>query len=368
MRRLVIVVGALLVASPAAAQGPPPSPSAQDDAIGIHEVKPGETLMSITASYLGSPNAWKENWRLNPDLADPHALTPGQKIRVITRMKARTAEVAAVARRVEEKPHPDPWRVAKVGSKLKEHDGLRTYEKSSSELRFDDGTRLIVGEQSMVFLRESGVATTRTVARRALEIVDGQADLEGPPPSAGARAQIEIRVADAEARPRAEADEAPRARARRSRDGSAQVMVFGGAADVEAEGGRVEVAKGMGTSVPKGGRPLPPEALLPAPRPKVLSNEKIYDHANPTFRWAAVEGAAAYVVEVCRDLACAELLDRGAGLKATQWTAEGLPLGAYHWRVSAVSPSGLDGFPSTPVEFTIKGLWRRPPERSPDMN
>ncbi|MEM7356008.1 MAG: hypothetical protein AAF657_34645, partial [Acidobacteriota bacterium] len=75
--------------------------------------------------------------------------------------------------------------------------------------------------------------------------------------------------------------------------------------------------------------------------------------ANPRLAWQAVRGAAAYVVEVCLDSACSQLVARAAALTEPSWHPERLPLGDLFWRVSAVSASGLDGYPSRSVPFAV---------------
>ena len=143
--------------------------------------EPGETLEGITTQYLGSPDAWRENWRLNPDVADPHRLSPGQRIRVI--LSRRTAEITAISKDVHEKPYPEPWIPANVGDRLKERDGVRTKAASSAELAFQDGSMLRIGEESVVFLRDTG-SRLEGVSRNSLEIRQGQADVESRPTSA----------------------------------------------------------------------------------------------------------------------------------------------------------------------------------------
>jgi len=73
-----------------------------------------------------------------------------------------------------------------------------------------------------------------------------------------------------------------------------------------------------------------------------------------------VEGAVSYTIEVCRDAACGELIDRMTRVSATHWNADALPLGNFHFRVTPESASGLDGFPSATVPFEVASLWRRP--------
>ena len=152
-------------------------------------------------------------------------------------------------------------------------------------------------------------------------------------------------------------------RARKAEDGGAQLMVFGGRAVVEAAEGRVDVPAGMGTAVPAGGPPAPPEKLLPAPnllRPRPNAH---ISWSNPSLVWAEVEGAARYTVEVCRDAGCGALVDRAVGIDTTSWRPAGLPEGKGYWRVTAAAASGLDGYPSRTRLLEIGGAGhdREPP-------
>lgn len=344
---------ALVVASSAAAQEA--VAPREGDVVAWHTVKDGETLERITQRYLGTVRLWPENWRLNPDLKDPHRLTPGQRIRVITKRPgaARFAKVTVVERRVDEKPHPDDWAPARVGDRLKERDGVRTLARSSTELAFDDGSKLAMTENSLVFLREVS-AGTAGIGRQALEIVEGQADVEARP-VAGRSPDIEVVVAGAKTRPRAADDPKALARARLPKSGEAQVMVYGGASEVEAAGTKVDVPRGMGTSVPPGGAPRPPERLLPPPRPVAPDRSFAGSYANPRFQWRAVDGAASYTLEICHDAACARLVGRVTGLTSSSaLVGEGLPQGELRWRVTAVAASGLDGFPSETLAFAVR--------------
>lgn len=326
-----------------------------------HVVQPGETLIGLTLQELGEAALWPHNWRLNPDLKDPHHIDPGQRILIYRRGGAPSAEIRALSQHVDKKPHPDPtWVAASVGDPLRERDGVRTYEKSSAELAFDDGARLTLGEQSLVFLQRVGTSL-RGAPMRTLEIVEGQADLrsqkaEGERPLR----EVEILVGGARTTTRPGPSPNTEARARRSAEGGAQMMLYAGESEVEAAGRTVGLKAGQGTAVPKGGAPRPPEALLEAPLPSLPLPDARFDHANPRFAWAPVRGARSYSIEVCRDALCGELVERATGLSRPQWTPVGLPVGQLFWRVAAVSASGLDGFPSTPQTVQISTLWRRP--------
>ena len=336
-------------------------PALPSDAAPVeHVVQAGETLIGLTLQELGDAALWPHNWRLNPELEDPHHIDPGQRILIYRRGGAPSAEIRALSQHVDKKPHPDPtWIAASVGDPLRERDGVRTYEKSSAELAFDDGARLTLGEQSLVFLQRVGTSLHGTPTR-TLEIVEGQADLRSQKAD-GDRPlrEVEILVGGARTTTRPGPSPTAQARARRSSEGGAQMMLYAGESAVEAAGKTVDLKAGQGTAVPKGGAPRPAETLLEAPRPTLPAPEARFDHANPRFAWSPVRGARSYAVEVCRDTGCGELVERAAGLSRPQWTPAGLPVGQLYWRVMAVSASGLDGFPSTPQVVSISTLWRR---------
>lgn len=342
----------------AGAQAPPP-PTPGGDPTAFHVVRSGDTLEALTQSYLGDASRWRENWALNPQVKDPHLLRPGQRIVILVGQRQHKAEIEGLSRRVESKPHPDPaWIPARVGEVLRERDGLRTYAKSSADLAFDDGSHLLVSEQSLVFLREVGTRLAGSVSRRSIEILDGQADVRAktaPKLASG----IEIVVGGARAQAQATAGHGMETRARTA-SGGAHVMVYEGTGSVAAGGREVLVPGGMGTAVPKGGPPAAPEALLPAPRVVVPAAGGAFDQANPRFAWRPVDGARSYTVEVCADAQCGQLVDRATGVTRTSWAPDGLPLGDLQFRVTAVAGSGLDGFPSPAVPFRIESLWRRP--------
>lgn len=326
---------------------------ADEPRAGWYVVRPGDTLRGITERYLGSGERWEENFALNPDIRNPHFLVPGQRIRILLGkdLPPRTARLVSVSRQVEENPTPLDWSVASREDLLLERDGLRTRAKSSSELELQGGERMVVTENSLVYLKERP-EVLRQARPQSIELVRGQADLE----SVSSRApsgRVEILIGNATARPKASGTGASQARARRSEEGTAQVMVYQGESEVATPGGAVQVAQGMGTSVPKSGKPTPPEKLLP--QPTSLSPPAAAKRATstPVLQWGAVEGASSYTVEICRDPHCGSLVDRQVGLGEATYTPSSLEFGEYYWRATAVSPSGLDGYPSEAARLTL---------------
>ena len=324
---------------------------------GLHIVRPGETLRGITNHYLGSDDSWQENWKLNPEVSNPDYLVPGQRIRV--RLKGgippQTARVSRSGRSVEAQPTPVPWLGALSGDVLMTRDGLRTPKQQSAELVFPDGERLVLGESSLVFLRGDVASSVPERRNDSVEIMVGQADLSVQT-APRALPEIEILMGPAAARPRADESGAVETRARRPESGGAQVMVFAGASIVEAGGESVEVLAGTGTQVPEIGPPTPPEPLLPAPEMSRPEAGAVISVANPRFSWKPVEGAGSYILEICADPDCALLVHRLEGLEEAQWQSERVSSGTHYWRATAVSPTGLDGFPPDARELTVDGV------------
>jgi hypothetical protein len=327
--------------------------SAAEPGSGWHIVRPGETLHRIALRYLGSAARWPEVARLNPGIADPDRLEPGQRIRVPPATEAPAARVARLSRKVEAQPTPSAWEMARQDDLLLEKDGLRTYGKSSAEMAFSDGTRLLVTESSLVFLQRAGNQLRGAGRSKTVEIVEGQAEVEsGTRPAGGAAPEVEIVLGSTRAKSRPTPSGAARTRARRAEGGGAKLMVYGGEGEVEAGGAKVSVLEGMGTSVAAQGPPSPPEKLLPAPEGVSPAGRDV-PCSNPRLTWKPVADAVSYTVEVCRDTACGALVDRVVGVEGTEWRPAALPKEDLHWRVTARSRSGLDGYPSEPVRLAV---------------
>ena len=344
----------LVWAAPALAQMVTLPPS------GEYVVQQGDTLESIALRFLGASGRWKEIQVVNPSITNPHFITPGSKIKIAPKtVAAKRATIHQVFRQVERMPFPQPWTPASVGGVLQERDGVRTFEKSSSELRFDNDSRMIISEESVVFLRETE-KVAENVSRKSIEIRAGQADLDVKQKAGGPANAIEFQIGNTTGTARPGALGAGASRARRASDGGSRVMVYDGQSDVTAAGQVVAVASGMGLAVTTDGRTNGPEKLLVAPKPLTPNDSQSFDFSNPTFDWEPVGRAETYTVEVCRDVECGQLVDRAAGVKMTRWTPRVLPMGMLYWRVNAVSVSGLDGFISPAQKFTIRTYWRRP--------
>ena len=165
---------------------------------------------------------------------------------------------------------------------------------------------------------------------------------------------IEITFGDAKARPRSDQEGRLRTRARREEElGRGALMAYEGSSSLSAGGEEIEVPEGTGSTVEDGNRPSPPEQLLDPPE-LVAPPVGGYLGGDGGLRIRLPNGAASGAVEICADAECHRLLQRitGVGENAAAGAVlavepeEGLEEGDLFWRATAVSASGLDGYPS----------------------
>ena len=351
------------LAQPATPAGAPPASPAppgaesllQDNTVfeGWYVVRQGDTLRGISQRYLGEEARWEENWRLNPFIVDPDRLKPGQRIRVLfRRLPEDGALLAKISNVVEGQQLPLPWENSRLFDLLRSRDGVRTQKRSSAALLFADRSELKVTEESLVFLEQVPAQAGRG-SRDVIDISVGQADLEGQSVKAS-RGDIEIVLGNVKAQPRSDASGKVYTRARRPPEGGAQMMVYEGEGEVAAAGAKVALTRGTGSATAEGKPPGPAEKLLEAPGLLEPAAGAEVRQPRPTLRWSAVAGAVSYTLELCQDAACGRLLDRRLGLAEGSFRpAENLALATYFWRVTAVSASGLDGYPAVAQPFTV---------------
>ncbi len=319
-----------------------------------HTVIAGETLERLATRYFGDPQRWREIHQFNPSIKDPSLLAIGLRIRVpfAKALPADSALLTQQANRVEERIAPRTWSGAENLDVLRQNDALRTFDEASAELMFPDNTSLVLTENSLVIVGLEEPKKRTTPSDLSVEVVLGQADVQRAAGQVRGR-DIEIVVGGAAARPKPSSEGAVQTRARKPEAGGAQVMMYAGEGEVEAGGQKVHLVTGTGSVVAKGKAPGAPEILLSAPVALVPKPRSSSPSRRPVMRWKEVGDAAGYAVEVCGDPACAILIAKVTGVAAMSWQASKLPVGDLFWRVTAVSRSGLDGFPSPVVAFAV---------------
>ena len=343
-------LGSLSFAGSAAAQE-------ADNAIrpGNYIVRPGDSLESIAARYLGSSTRWREIWQLNRErVKDPDRISPGLELTILWRELPEEASILTAAwNHVENlRPPRKDWEDAETNDVLRTRDLSQTYRSSSAELLFPDGALLRLSEETRLLL-EAMAQLGSTVERDKVQLLDGQADLEAAQLGSDDLG-IELVIGDATAAPQVSDDGEVRARARKGEDDGAQLMVYAGASDLVAGGETVKVDEGMGSTVKPGEAPSPPEELLEAPVLTSPEDGAALATPRPLFSWQPVEGAVHYSLEICRDAQCGALERKVTPIDASPWQPdEKLPKASLFWRVTATSASGLDGYPSAARAFEV---------------
>ncbi len=343
---------ALLLATPRAALAQEPNRAGWET--GYHIVRPGDTLENLALRFLGDSKLWNELYKVNPQLKDPHRIFPGQRIKVFHAPPTRqpTAQVEAISKRVEERPQPVNWRPAGEDDLLLESDSLRTFDGGSARLRFDDGGTVTLTEDSLIFFRRQTLPAAQARAKKEIEVLVGQAEVASTR-DAVRSSDIEVVVGSTKARGVAAADRPLRTRARRTDSESAQIMQYEGDATVASGGAEVALTPGTGTTVEPRKAPGPVESLLPAPQLVAPAERAELERGDAVVRWAPVAGAASYIVETCADAGCGALVERVTGASGTDFKLTETAGGDTFFRVTAVSPSGLDGFPSEARSFRL---------------
>jgi hypothetical protein len=129
-----------------ASPGRGPNANARETAPGqVHTVAKGDTLWDLSQSYLGSPWYWPKVWSYNPEIANPHWIYPGNKVRffpageeVPSRVEAGTAPDGAMV--VDEGEIQAATEMGPVsGESLVEVSGQLTYKPQANTLVMTNG-------------------------------------------------------------------------------------------------------------------------------------------------------------------------------------------------------------------------------------
>jgi hypothetical protein len=99
---VILVAGALVAPAQLSAQ--------RVDSARVHVVKPGDTLWSLAATYLGDSQRWREILALNASVRAPDALTVGSTVRIPARTATRPEAQDTVRRAVTPQDPSTPRR------------------------------------------------------------------------------------------------------------------------------------------------------------------------------------------------------------------------------------------------------------------
>ncbi len=214
-------------------------------------VRPGDTLWSISNTYLKDPKRWNELLKYNRlPSADPSIALPGMQLRIPVRLIKEQYRAARLVYFLNDvlfrRSGVSDWKGVAMNMDLYKDDTLRTQAAARADVRFYTGQVLNLYPNSMAVLRPP-------------EDKDTDVKL-----LAGAMRGLRSRVITPGARitPKTRDTEFG---ARITDDLTTMVQVYRGKADVEAQGRHVEVPAGFASEVKMDMAPSRPVKLPPMP-------------------------------------------------------------------------------------------------------
>lgn len=314
----------------------------------VYRVKPGDTLIGIADAYLANPRNWPKLQSLNR-VADPKRLIPGRALRLpVTLLKrdAAVAEVIHIQGVVSRTPKKGPPQSVAAGARLETGDTIETGSEASASLRFVDGSRLLLTQNTKVTLAEMILFGKTGMARTMLELHRGSLDTRvATQQKPAARYEIRSRALNLAVRGtefRAHVDDANQ---------TARGEVLGG--EVQASGTRgkaINLSPGFGMVATPGEALRTPQRLPRAP--DLSSQPGLLQHVPLHFEWPAEAGAAQYRAQVFEGRHFEQLRLDGVFTGGTAKWAD-LPDGRYMLRVRAIDHNGLEGA-NAEHEFALK--------------
>ncbi|MEM9189259.1 MAG: FecR domain-containing protein [Myxococcota bacterium] len=318
-----------------------------------YEVQFGDTCIRIAQRFLGSRRLCSRILEANPSVPPSAIARPGTIIIIPGRMPTQEtpsggpdAEVTAAVRRVEaQAPAATEWRPAPRGQDLYRGWRVNTSERSAAELTFQDRSRIVMRENTLVIIFGSSSAEARrrtsqaNLDRGSLRTAIGNLRMEVNTPAAVASLDGGSSVVSV--------DEAGTSRLSHH-DGNAAVLASN-------SGGRTQVRPGFGTKAPRGRRPTRPRPLPAAPAWAAPPERFVgVEGAGATVRgeWSAVPDATRYRVFVRTE---GDELVAAATVPAnvTRFEVHGLPAGQYRARLSTIDNDFFESRLSPPHAFSV---------------
>lgn len=312
------------------------SPVVDDAPEWRYTLRPGDTLIGVSARYLVRPQDWPRLQRLNR-IADPHRLVPGSALRIPLawlRHEPAPAQVVAVAGDARVTLPGAAERPLASGETLGAGAALVAGANSSVTLRLADGSLLVLQPGARLALDTLSVYAGGGMVDSRLRLQHGRVEVGANPARApGSRLQVITPSAVAAVR-------GTRFRVAAEGD-TTREETLDGTVGLAAAGREVQVGAGQGSLAAAGQPPLPPVALLDAP--DVAGLPRRVEMLPMRFTLPAQRGAVTWLGQIAPDAGFERiLLEQTAA--APQLMFGDLPDGHYTLRVRAADDKGLHGW------------------------
>jgi hypothetical protein len=304
-----------------------------------YTLRPGDTLIGVSARFLARPAEWPRLQRHNR-ITQPRRLIPGSPLLIpLAWMRQQPAPATVMAVRGQVRvTHPDSTeRALQADEKLLAGTVLTTAANSSATLRFADGSVLVLQPGARLALDTVSVYAGGGMVDTRLRLQQGRVEIGANPARAkGSRLQVITPSAVAAVRG---------TRFRVEADASAtREETLEGKVGLAASGKQVTVPEGQGSLAELGKPPRPPVTLLPAPDASALPAR--VETLPMRFKLPELPGAVSWLGQIAEDAQFEKLV-----LEDTRTTPQlsfaDLPDGHYVLRVRAADAQGLQGRDAT---------------------
>lgn len=306
----------------------------------IYTIKQGDNLWDLSEDFLVDMRYWRKLQKLN-NITAATRMPPGSKLRIPrewSRIQPSKATVKSFSGDVLTLgAYSESKQGVVVGMDLNEGDEIQTGSGSSVTLEFEDGSLLILRENSDLKLETLESYGRKGVFNTQLKLRRGRSDNRvNPYKKPGSRFEIHTPSATA----------AVRGTSYRVTVIDQQAMtteVLEGEVNVANEVGGIGVPGGYGTVAKRDVPPTPPVVLLTAPDLSQLS--VLIEQLPIRFNLPEIEDANSYRVQIATDPAF-QALDYDSISETTSTKIADLADGEYLMKVRGIDQNDLEGFDS----------------------
>jgi len=308
-----------------------------------YPMQPGESVWTIAHELLTDWREWKTIERIN-NVSNDKLMAPGtvlkiprslisehrSDIKILDVSGTVTAQVLMNAGSA--KAHLPLVR----GQSLSQGDQIKTSSQSSVLLEFDDGTQVLILENSLLRIEQATVVgNKRKVVDIKVFLEDGEAEIRANPGKVpGSQFLIET--------PAAFATTKGTTYRIRAKSDSTAAEVTQGRIGVGNTLGSTSIRQGYGTLTKKDAAPEKPKKLLAAPKVPEFKSPIRYLPAK--ISWSALTGAAKYRGQISPDKDFTAIVYDSVSTQPKMGLPASLEDKEYWLRVSAISAKGLQGF------------------------
>lgn len=311
----------------------------------VYPMQPGESVWSIAHELLTDWREWKTIERMN-QVSNDRQMAPGTVLKIPRslinehRSDIKILDVSgSVTAEVVMNAGSAKAQLPLVrGQSLGQGDQIKTSSQSSVLLEFDDGTQVLILENSLLRIEQATVVgNKRKVVDIKVFLEEGEAEIRANPAKVpGSKFLIETPAAFATTK-------GTTYRVRANADSTAAEVVQGKIGVGNALGNR-SVRGGYGALTKANSAPEKPKKLLAAPNVPDLSASIRYLPGKVV--WSEQEGAAQYRGQISPDEEFTAIIYDSVASQPKMGLPAYLKDQTYWLRVSAISDNGLQGLSS----------------------